>query len=135
MEEEQKFEEKQTSVVEAKTPEKSESDTKIFAALSYLSILFIIPWVIKRDDNYVAFHIKQGLTLFVVEIVVWFVLYMLESLLLTLFSFGAVSIISFLYKLVWLFFAAISIAGVYFAAKGEKRKIPVLWELSKYIKI
>jgi len=135
MEEEKKFEEKQVSIIDPKQKPQLDADSKIFGALSYLSILFIVPWVIKKGDSFVLFHIKQGMTLFVAEIIVWFILYMLESFLLTLFSFGAVPIVSFLYKLVWLFFAVISIAGVYFAAKGEKRKIPILWDLSKNIRI
>ena len=112
-----------------------ELDSKIFAALSYLSILFIVPWVVKKDDVFVKFHVRQGLVLFFVEVIAWFILYLIESLLITLFSFGALSFIAFLYKLAWLFFAGVSIVGIYFAVKGEKRKIPILWDLSKNLKI
>ncbi len=116
-------------------PIKIDSDSKIFAALSYLSILFIIPWIIKRNDGFVKFHIRQGVTLFLIEVVAWFILYLIESLLVTLFSFGSISLVSFLYQLAWLFFAAISIVGVYYAARGIKKKIPILWDLSQNIKI
>ncbi len=112
-----------------------ELDSKIFAALSYLSILFVVPWVVKKDDVFVKFHVRQGLVLFFAELIAWFILYLIESLLITLFSFGALSFVAFLYKLVWLFFAGVSIVGIYFAVKGKKRKIPILWDLSKNFKI
>jgi len=112
-----------------------ELDSKIFATLSYLSILFIVPWIVKKNDVFVKFHVRQGLVLFFAEVIAWFVLYLIESLLITLFSFGALSVVAFLYKLAWVFFAGVSIVGIYFAVKGEKKKIPILWDLSKNIKI
>lgn len=120
---------------EAKTQDQIELDSKIFAALSYLSILFVVPWIIKKDDTFVVFHVRQGMILFLAEIVIWFVLWLLESLLTTIFSFGAFTIMSVLYKLAWLLFAGVSIVGVYFAAKGKFKKLPILWILSKNLKI
>ncbi|MCR4337434.1 MAG: hypothetical protein NUV91_06475 [Candidatus Omnitrophica bacterium] len=53
-------------------PENS-SDNKIlegkaFAILSYLSILCIIPLILKKDNPFVLFHSKQGLVIFVAEV-------------------------------------------------------------------
>ena len=57
----------------------SESDSqenKLIAALGYLSILFLIPLLLKKDSPFAQFHAKQGLYLFVVffvgQIVFWF---------------------------------------------------------------
>lgn len=52
---------------------KSESDEeildgKIFAVLSYLSILCIIPLVVKKNNRFVLSHGKQGLVIFVGEV-------------------------------------------------------------------
>lgn len=132
MEEERKIPQQ---LVNKENPVKKELDSKIFAALSYFSILFIVPLVVKKEDEFVKFHIRQGIALFLAEVIVWFILYLIELLLVTLFSYSAFSFISFLHKIVWLFFTFISMIGVYFAAKGDKRKIPVLWDLSKNIKI
>lgn len=112
-----------------------ESDTLVFAALSYLSILFVIPWVTKKDNAYVMFHVKQGITLFLAEVVVWFVLWLIENFLTTIFSFGALTLISILYKLAWIFFAIVSLAGVYFALKGNEKKLPGLYHFSRNLKV
>lgn len=126
------MEETQTNQPVKSTPD---LDARVFAAMSYLSVLFIVPWVVKRDDAYVMFHVKQGVALFMAEVIVWFVLWLLESLLVTIFSFGAFTFAAFLYKLAWIFFAAVSVLWVYWAARGAKQPIPVLWIISKNLKI
>lgn len=42
---------------------------KIFAALSYFSFLFVLPYFFRKDDKFAAFHAKQGMTLFIAGIV------------------------------------------------------------------
>lgn len=42
-------------------------DGKIFAILSYLSILCIIPLIFKKNNPFVLQHGKQGLVLFVAQ--------------------------------------------------------------------
>jgi len=46
---------------------------KIFAILSYLSILCIIPLVLKKENAFVLSHGKQGLILFVAQVAVFIV--------------------------------------------------------------
>ena len=48
-----------------KLSDKQIMEGKIFAILSYLSILCIIPLVFKRDNHFVLSHGKQGLVLFI----------------------------------------------------------------------
>ncbi len=40
-------------------------NNKVWAALSYLSVLFILPYLLCPDDGFARFHAKQGLVLFV----------------------------------------------------------------------
>ena len=134
MEEDNNKEPKQL-LISAESSARIELDSKIFAALSYFSILFVVPLITKKEDSFVKFHIRQGFTLFLAEIILWFILYLIESLLVTLFSYSAFSFISFLHKIVWIFFVAVSLVGIYSAVRGLKIKIPVLWMLSKNIKI
>lgn len=112
-----------------------ELDAKIFAALSYISVLFLVPWVVKRDDQYVNFHIRQGAALFIAEVVVWFILWIMDSFLTAMIDIRAVMITILLYKLMWIGFAAISIWGMHFAIKGEKKTIPWLWIISRNLKM
>lgn len=123
-------------VVPAATPSlKLETDTKLFAALSYLSILFVVPWVVKRDDQFVAFHIKQGMGLFFAEVVIWVVLWLLESVLTTVFSYRATGFIVLLNQIVWLLITAVSILGIYHAAQGKTKPLPYMEPITKNIKL
>ena len=112
-----------------------EIDTRVFAGLSYLSILFVVPWVAKKEDKFVMFHVRQGATLFIAELVATVILWLLEKFLTSIFSFGALTVTSVLSKLVWIFFAIVSIIGVYFAVKGMEKKMPILSLFSRNLKI
>ena len=46
---------------------------KVFAILSYLSILCIIPLVLKKDNAFVLKHGKQGLILFLGEVAIFII--------------------------------------------------------------
>ncbi len=46
---------------------------KIFAILSYLSVLCIIPLVLKKDNPFVLKHGKQGLVLFLGEVAIFII--------------------------------------------------------------
>ena len=98
------------------------TDNRILAAVSYLGILCLIPLMLKRDDKYVEFHAKQGLVLFIAEIIVWFI-----------------NIIPFLGQMIWLMaslvFLAVSIIGLVKAYQGEKWEIPFLADYAKKIKL
>jgi uncharacterized membrane protein len=57
----------------------SEADVKensFVAAIGYISILFLIPLLLKKDSPFAQFHAKQGLYLFVIffvgQVVFWF---------------------------------------------------------------
>jgi fumarate reductase subunit D len=48
-------------------------EQKLFGVLSYLGILVLIPLLVKKDDNFVHFHAKQGLVFLIVWVIVWVV--------------------------------------------------------------
>lgn len=48
-------------------------DGKIYAILAYLSILCIIPLILKKSNPFVLAHGKQGLVLFVIQTAVWII--------------------------------------------------------------
>jgi fumarate reductase subunit D len=41
---------------------------KVFAVLAYLSILCILPLILKKENHFAFFHGKQGLVLFIAEV-------------------------------------------------------------------
>jgi fumarate reductase subunit D len=97
-------------------------DSKAFAAIGYIGILCFVPLLLKKDSPYAQFHGKQGLVLFIAEVVIFFI-----------------NIIPVLGQLVWLFasvlFLILSIFGLLKAWNGESWELPVLGEYAKKIKL
>jgi len=52
---------------------KDAEENKIIAALSYVWILVLVPLFLKRNSAFAQFHAKQGLLLFIIEIVGWLI--------------------------------------------------------------
>jgi fumarate reductase subunit D len=101
---------------------KDVADNKVVAALGYLGILCLIPLLVKKDSQYAQFHGKQGLVLFIAEVIISFI-----------------NVIPVLGQLIWFFavvgFIMVSVIGVLKTLKGEWWKIPVLYDYSKKINI
>ena len=91
---------------------------KIYAVLAYLSILCIIPLVVKRENDFALFHAKQGLIIFLGQVAVFIVALILGNgfLRLGLFIFG---IISFL--------------GILAALKGQYLSMPIIADIAEKI--
>ena len=98
------------------------NDNKVIAAIGYIGVLCLIPLLLKKDSKFAQFHGKQGLTLFVAEIVVTFL-----------------NIIPLLGQLVWIVlnivFLAIIVQAILKALNGEYWQIPILGEYAKNIKL
>ena len=113
----------------------SGGEDKVFAALGYLSILFVVPLILKHDNDSVYFHAKQGMVLFLAEVVVWFVLFMLESFIVALLPRISFSITSWLGALAWILFVALSVIGVYNALRGKRWEMPILGRIAKSVEV
>ncbi len=102
------------------------SDETLTAVLSYLGILVIIPLVVvKKRNDFINFHLKQGLTLFIAEIVVWVALFILMFI---PFIGGIFAVLATLF---WILVMVIVIVSLVKALMGEKWKIPVIYDMSK----
>lgn len=53
------------------TDEQDIRDNKLWALLSYLGILFLIPLLAKKDSKFAQFNAKQGLLMFILWFFVW----------------------------------------------------------------
>lgn len=87
---------------------------KVMAGLSYFSVLFLLPYVFRKDDDFAMYHAKQGRNLFIAGII------------------G--DIVGGLFGLGWLVgLARISLAliGVSNVIKGLKKPLPFIGELFK----
>jgi len=109
---------------EASSEHKKPQDegNRILAAISYLGVLCFIPLFLKKSNQYVQYHAKQGLVLFIAEIIISFI-----------------NIIPILGQLVWfvaiVVFFIVSINGIIKAWRGVYWEVPVLSKYAKKINL
>ena len=101
------------------TPDKKDIESnKVLAAVGYIWILCLVPLFLKQKSKFAQFHAKQGLILFIIEIVggliFWFPV------------FGQILMLALL---------VVSVIGIIKALNGEWWKIPYIYELSKKINL
>ena len=89
-------------------------ENKAITVLSYIGILCLVPLLAKKESKFAQFHAKQGLVLFVVEII--------GSFLIPLFGLGI------LIHLAALIFSIIGIVNV---AGGKTSKLPLIGDLAE----
>ena len=90
-------------------------DDNLMAALSYLWILSVVMLLIKKDSDYVQFHAKQGLVLFLASIILM-----------------VVPILGWMFQLV---IAIGVVVGFVKALTGERFALPLVADLAAKIKI
>jgi len=88
-------------------------DDKLFGALSYIWVVSIIMFILKKDNSYVGFHARQGIVLFVGSLI-WFI-----------------PLIGWIVAVVSLVLMVIGFEKAY---HGEKFRIPVIADLAEKIK-
>ncbi len=110
-------------------------EDRIFAALSYMSILFIVPLILKNEEDDIYFHARQGMVLFAAEVIVWFVLYMLDTFMVAIAPNVELPIVRILGAVGWVVFMGLSLAGIYYAAKGKRWNMPFLGRIARKLSV
>ena len=105
----------------APSPVPAVSQNKLMAVLSYLGILVFIPFFTSKDDPYVKFHVKQGLVLFGIEVVLMLLSHMAYSL-------------WAIFQLINLAVLVLAIIGIIHAIKGHEKELPLVGGLAKHFK-
>ncbi|MFH0804893.1 MAG: hypothetical protein V1916_01715 [Patescibacteria group bacterium] len=90
------------------------SDSNLMAALSYVWILSVVMLIYKKNDEFVKFHAKQGLILFLISFV---------------------GIVPFLGWFIWIIVVIAMIFGFIKALSGERWKVPLVGDLAEKIHI
>jgi uncharacterized membrane protein len=91
---------------------------KYVAALSYLWILCFVPLFLKRNSKFAQFHAKQGLILFIVEVV------------------GPVIFwIPLIGWMLWIAVLVLAIMGIIQALSGKNWEMPVLGKYAQKINL
>lgn len=103
-----------------------QQNSQMMAVLAYLGPLALIPYFMKPQDEFTAFHTKQGIKLFLAEIITLVLsyvsaLFFAASASATLFVLltGALNLVS----LGWL---VLSILGVVNVIQGKKTSLPLI---------
>jgi uncharacterized membrane protein len=110
-------------------------EEKAFAALSYVWIMFLVPLILKRDSKFIVFHVKQGLILFIAEILAWIVLWVLGEIVSAVAPISGFALIQLLDKIVFLFFFIVSLIAIYQTFRKKEWKMPWLYNFAKLIRM
>ena len=92
----------------------SDDTGKVMAGLSYFSVLFLLPYIFRKDDQFATYHAKQGMTLFAAGI--------LADLVGGFFGLGWVVALARIYMI---------FEGVSNVIKGKKKPLPYIGDLIK----
>ena len=103
------------------------SDRAIFLVLSYLGILSLIPYFVKKDDAEVQWHAKNGVALFGAE-VAWCIIQIAIS-------FAHIPMLGCITGIVgcivWIGFIALSIICIVKAVNGQRFRIPMITDMAE----
>lgn len=94
----------------------------IMGVLSYLGPLVIVSYLVSKDDPFVKFHIKQGLVIFGIEVIVWALGSMMWSFMMLL---NIVNLGTFI----------LSIIGIINVVQSKEKELPLVGSFANNLKI
>ncbi|GAC1432306.1 MAG: hypothetical protein NVSMB68_04760 [Thermoanaerobaculia bacterium] len=103
------------------------SDRTIMLILSYLGILSLIPFLMKKDDREIQWHAKNGVALFGAE-VVW-VVFQIAIAFVHIPVLGCITGLAGC--IVWIGFIVISILCIVKAVNGQRFRIPMITDMAE----
>jgi len=105
------------------TNEKNTPDKNIISAIGYIWLLFLVPLLLKKNDEFCQFHARQGLVLFIFSLIIMVL--------------GGIPVLGWLIILPvgWILIAILALLGIINALQGKKWEMPFLGKFAKKIKI
>ena len=94
---------------------------RMAAILSYIPLLCFIPLLNMRDNKEARFHARQGVLLFLIELVA--ILFLIDG------------ISDFVFKAILVAAVVLSVVGIYFAVQGKNYKLPVIGDIADKSKL
>jgi uncharacterized membrane protein len=101
---------------------RTHDNSTLMGVLSYLGPLVIIPYLSSKDNQFVKFHVKQGLVLFCLHIILW--------VLTPMFFWQMWSLL----RLINLTLFVLTIIGIVNVVHKKESMLPVIGTLAKYFK-
>ncbi|MDR2373380.1 MAG: hypothetical protein LBD77_04635 [Bifidobacteriaceae bacterium] len=102
---------------------------KVYAVLSYIGILVLVPILAAKESRFARFHANQGLLLLIGEVAYAIIYSIISAIVAATFSWSAAalaSLILFVLGLVSLVFPVFSIIGIVNAAQGKPKALPLI---------
>ena len=90
-------------------------DRRMASIMAYIPFLCFVPLISMSENKEVRFHARQGVFLFIIELIAVF------------FLIDKVSDLFF--KAILIFAISLSVAGLIFAAQGKMQKLPIVGDL------
>lgn len=111
-------------------PGNASGDRTIWVVLSYLGILSLIPYFAKKDDPdpEIRWHAKNGLGLFIAELIVWVVVFVASLALRNSFLGCGLAALN---CVMWLAFLVISIICIVKGIGGQRYRIPFITDFAE----
>lgn len=98
------------------------------AIIAYISILSLIPFFVERNNKYVVYHAKQGLNLFIIEVLAYFASVIASFILIFIPILGWL-VAGLLYLGVVAFTITLSIMGIVDVCSGKAKELPIINKL------
>lgn len=109
---------------------------KGIAWLAYFGIFFLIPMFVRKDSEYCRYHVKQGATLFALELAYTLVTQLLLAIIGAIFPghwyfyvwvpSGVYTAFNVIFSLGSIFFLVLAIMGIVYAATCKKQELPLI---------
>jgi uncharacterized membrane protein len=96
-------------------PNHPTDDRRMASIMAYIPFLCFVPLISMSDNKEVRFHARQGVFLFIIELIAVF------------FLIDKVSDLFF--KAILIFAISLSVAGLIFAIQGKMQKLPIVGDL------
>ena len=102
--------------------ESKKQETNVMALISYIGPLCLIPLLMQEKDEFVRFHMRQGVVLFISEVAASIILGIIPIL----------WAIGWMINIIWL---VLSIVGIMNVLKNEKKQLPIIGKYADKFKI
>ncbi|OGY89962.1 MAG: hypothetical protein A2927_02685 [Candidatus Komeilibacteria bacterium RIFCSPLOWO2_01_FULL_45_10] len=93
-------------------------ENKILAAVGYVWILCLVPLFLKRNSRFAQFHAKQGLVLFILEVIGWLIFWI-----------PLIGWVLFIYVII------MAVMGIMNSLQGNWWEMPVLGKYARKINL
>ena len=94
---------------------------RMAAIMSYIPILCFIPLLNMKDNKEAHFHARQGVMLFLIEVLA--IIFLIDG------------ISRFVFKALLIVAVALSVVGIYFALQGKNYKLPIIGDFADKAKL